>query len=162
MAFAVRTSHRSVIWYCTGINASGFWQWRLWNSRCLRGQYIHWYCDRKLVSATAASMVPTAPPTKPSTVFFGESFIKGVLPNVLPAHHTAHTSSHCTEGRLGWGRPSRYRGPPTTCIPHCTAVLSPVQQSATTGLGKRCDAVQSEHMHEGAGKCGHKRRGSVS
>jgi hypothetical protein len=83
---AYRTSHKSVIWYVTGTKASGFSQWRLWNSRVLRGQYIHSYCDKKLVRSTAAKRVPMAPPTKPSTVFLGDSCINGVLPNVFPAH----------------------------------------------------------------------------
>lgn len=44
-------------------------------------------------------MVPTAPPMKPSHVFFGDNLMSGVRPQNLPANHHLFAHWPCTSHR---------------------------------------------------------------
>jgi hypothetical protein len=83
------TSAMSARWKVCGMNGGGSSQLSGPNASSSRGQYNHWNCAKTHVMKNEAAIVPTAPPTKPSTVFFGESCINGVRPKLMPAHRTA-------------------------------------------------------------------------
>lgn len=80
-----RTFQRSVRRNSVATKGAGGSQSSAPKRRCSRGQYIHGNCAKTHVMMKAATMVPIAPPIKPSSVFFGESCISGVRPHVMPA-----------------------------------------------------------------------------
>mmetsp|Transcript_36055 Transcript_36055/g.64473 ORF Transcript_36055/g.64473 Transcript_36055/m.64473 type:complete len:238 (-) Transcript_36055:462-1175(-) len=76
--------------------------------RSWRAQVSHLYLPRKAERKKANTMVPTAPPTKPSQVFFGDSFISGVFPKKKPARYAAMSLVMMSEqGRMSQMRPSK-------------------------------------------------------